>query len=126
LPDRWLSALPLAAKSYETVRAAGGVCIADRCRTGYGRLGDWFWALKRTTSCGLVVCWASQSANGHPLGAVVTNARDRRSFANGMEFFSTFGGNTVSCAIGLEVLDVVLEEICRPTPQVANISSTAC
>jgi 4-aminobutyrate aminotransferase-like enzyme len=27
-----------------------------------------------------------------------------------MEFFSTFGGNTVSCAIGLTVLEIVLED----------------
>src|SRR6185295_10256971 len=31
-------------------------------------------------------------------------------FDNGMEYFSTFGGNTVSCAIGLAVLDVLRDE----------------
>jgi 4-aminobutyrate aminotransferase-like enzyme len=48
--------------------------------------------------------------NGHPLAAVVTSRAIANSFDNGMEFFSTFGGNTVSCAIGLAVLDVVLDE----------------
>ena len=31
-------------------------------------------------------------------------------FANGMEYFNTFGGNPVSCAIGREVLRVVKDE----------------
>ena len=44
------------------------------------------------------------------LGAVVTTAEIAASFDNGMEFFSTFGGSTVSCAVGLAVLDVVDEE----------------
>jgi len=32
------------------------------------------------------------------------------SFDNGMEFFSTFGGNPVACAAGLAVLDVMRDE----------------
>jgi 4-aminobutyrate aminotransferase-like enzyme len=48
--------------------------------------------------------------NGHPIGAVVTTPEIAASFDNGMEFFSTFGGNTVSCAVGLAVLDVLEDE----------------
>jgi 4-aminobutyrate aminotransferase-like enzyme len=48
--------------------------------------------------------------NGHPLGAVVTTAEIAASFANGMEFFSTFGGSTLSCVIGREVLAIVDDE----------------
>ena len=48
--------------------------------------------------------------NGHPLGAVVTTREIAASFDNGMEYFNTFGGNPVSCAIGLAVLDVIEEE----------------
>ncbi|NIW23827.1 MAG: aminotransferase class III-fold pyridoxal phosphate-dependent enzyme, partial [Gammaproteobacteria bacterium] len=46
----------------------------------------------------------------HPMAAVVTTAEIAASFANGMEFFATFGGNPVSCAIGLAVLDVIEDE----------------
>jgi len=48
--------------------------------------------------------------NGHPIGAVVTTPEIAASFNNGMEYFSTFGGNPVSCAIGLAVLDVIQDE----------------
>ena len=48
--------------------------------------------------------------NGHPLAAVVTTPAIAASFANGMEYFNTFGGNPVSCEIGLAVLDVIRDE----------------
>jgi 4-aminobutyrate aminotransferase-like enzyme len=48
--------------------------------------------------------------NGHPLGAVITTPEIAASFANGMEYFNTFGGNPVSCAAGLAVLDVIRDE----------------
>ena len=48
--------------------------------------------------------------NGHPLGAVVTTPEIAESFASGMEYFNTFGGNPVSCAVGLAVLDVIEDE----------------
>jgi len=57
-----------------------------------------------------IVVLGKPIGNGHPIGAVITTTDIARSFDNGMEFFSTFGGNTVSSAIGLAVLDVVQEE----------------
>lgn len=94
---------------YEVVRATGGVCIADEVQTGYGRIGTHFWAFESYGVIPDVVVLGKPIGNGHPLGAVITTAEIARSFDNGMEFFSTFGGNTVSCAIGLAVLQEVLE-----------------
>jgi len=48
--------------------------------------------------------------NGFPVAGVVTTAEIAQSFDNGMEFFSTYGGNPVACAAGLAVLDVLEEE----------------
>jgi 4-aminobutyrate aminotransferase-like enzyme/Ser/Thr protein kinase RdoA (MazF antagonist) len=95
---------------YAAVRAAGGVCIADEVQTAYGRTGDYFWAFEGQNVVPDIVVLGKPIGNGHPLGAVVTTPEIAASFDNGMEFFSTFGGNTVSCAIGLEVLDVVKNE----------------
>jgi 4-aminobutyrate aminotransferase-like enzyme/Ser/Thr protein kinase RdoA (MazF antagonist) len=98
------------ASVYAGVRAAGGVCIADEVQTGYGRIGTRFWAFETYGVVPDIVVLGKPIGNGHPIGAVITTPEIAASFDNGMEFFSTFGGNTVSCAIGLAVLDVVIEE----------------
>src|SRR5215213_3854470 len=97
-------------KVYEAVRAAGGVCIADEVQTGYGRIGTHFWAFEKYGVVPDIVVLGKPIGNGHPLGAVITTPAIAESFDNGMEFFSTFGGNNVSCAIGLKVLEIVQEE----------------
>jgi 4-aminobutyrate aminotransferase-like enzyme len=56
--------------------------------------------------------------NGHPVGAVVTTPEIAKSFANGMEFFSTFGGNPVSMAAALAVLDVIEDEALQENARV--------
>jgi 4-aminobutyrate aminotransferase-like enzyme/Ser/Thr protein kinase RdoA (MazF antagonist) len=103
-PDGYL------ANVYRHVREAGGVCIADEVQTGYGRIGTHFWAFEAQGVVPDIVVMGKPIGNGHPIGAVVTTQEIADSFDNGMEFFSTFGGNTVSCAIGLAVLDVLIEE----------------
>ncbi|HEX5439012.1 MAG TPA: aminotransferase class III-fold pyridoxal phosphate-dependent enzyme [Gemmatimonadaceae bacterium] len=95
---------------YRSVRAAGGVCIADEVQTGLGRIGTHFWAFEAQDVVPDIVVMGKPLGNGHPMAAVVTTPEIAASFDNGMEFFSTFGGNTVSCAIGLAVLDVLRDE----------------
>ena len=104
LPPRYLNQV------YNAVRSAGGVCIADEVQTGYGRIGTHFWAFESYGVVPDIVVLGKPIGNGHPIGAVITTPAIAASFDNGMEFFSTFGGNTVSCAIGLAVLKVVQEE----------------
>ena len=98
------------ANVYKHVREAGGVCIADEVQTAYGRIGSRFYAFEDQQVVPDIVVLGKPIGNGHPIGAVVTTREIAKSFDNGMEFFSTFGGNTVSCAVGLAVLDVVEEE----------------
>lgn len=104
LPPGYLQA------AYETVRAAGGLCIADEVQVGFGRVGEHFWAFETQGVVPDIVTMGKPMGNGHPLGAVVTTAEIARAFANGMEYFNTYGGNPVSCAIGLAVLDVIRDE----------------
>ena len=94
---------------YDYVRTSGGVCIADEVQTGYGRTGTHFWAFENYDVVPDIVVLGKPIGNGHPIGAVVTTPEIAASFDNGMEFFSTFGGNPVSCAIGLAVLDEVFD-----------------
>jgi 4-aminobutyrate aminotransferase-like enzyme len=104
LPDGYLNQV------YDAVRGAGGVCIADEVQTGFGRIGTHFYAFEKYGIVPDIVVLGKPIGNGHPIGAVITTRTIAESFDNGVEFFSTFGGNNVSCAIGLEVLEVVHEE----------------
>ena len=92
---------------YAHVRAAGGVCIADEVQTGLGRTGSHFCAFQAQGVVPDIVVLGKPMGNGYPLAAVVTTESIASSFDNGMEFFSTFGGSTASCAAGLAVLDVL-------------------
>jgi 4-aminobutyrate aminotransferase-like enzyme/Ser/Thr protein kinase RdoA (MazF antagonist) len=98
------------ANVFQYVREAGGVCILDEVQTGFGRTGIHFWGFEAQEVVPDIVVLGKPIGNGHPLGVVVTTRAIAEAFNNGMEYFSTFGGNPVSCAIGLEVLNVVQEE----------------
>ncbi len=104
LPEGYLQ------EAYAAVRNAGGLCIADEVQTGCGRAGDYFWAFEAQGVIPDIVTVGKPIGNGHPLGAVVTTRAIADAFANGMEYFNTFGGNPVSCSIGLEVLRVIRDE----------------
>ena len=95
---------------YDKVRAAGGVCIADEVQTGLGRLGEFYFGFEHQGALPDIVVLGKPIGNGHPLGVVVTTRAMADSFDNGIEFFSTFGGSTLSCRIGKEVLDIVDDE----------------
>jgi 4-aminobutyrate aminotransferase-like enzyme len=96
--------------AHAATRAAGGVCIADEVQVGFGRVGTHMWAFETHEVVPDIVTLGKPIGNGHPLAAVVTTAEIAASFDNGMEYFNTFGGNPVSCAIGLAVLQVIEEE----------------
>ncbi|WP_171118668.1 aminotransferase class III-fold pyridoxal phosphate-dependent enzyme [Ruegeria sp. HKCCA5463] len=95
---------------YEKIRAAGGVCIADEVQTGLGRLGEYYFGFEHQGAVPDIVVMGKPIGNGHPLGVLVTTTEIADSFNNGIEFFSTFGGSTLSCRIGKEVLDIVDDE----------------
>ena len=93
--------------AYEHARAAGAVCIADEVQVGLGRVGSHMWGFETQGSVPDIVTLGKPMGNGHPIGAVVTTLEIATAFDNGMEFFSSFGGNPVSAAIALAVLDVL-------------------
>jgi 4-aminobutyrate aminotransferase-like enzyme len=97
-------------ETYRHVRADGAVCIADEVQVGFGRLGSHLWGFETQQVVPDIVVLGKPIGNGFPLAAVITTREIALSFANGMEFFSTFGGNPVACAVGLAVLDVLRDE----------------
>ena len=97
-------------KIYSTIRSLGGVCIADEVQTGFGRIGSHFWAFESYNLLPDMVIIGKPMGNGHPIAALITTEEVAESFEQGVEFFSSFGGNPVSCSIGKAVLEVLEQE----------------
>jgi 4-aminobutyrate aminotransferase-like enzyme/Ser/Thr protein kinase RdoA (MazF antagonist) len=104
LPDGYLRAAHAAA------RAAGAVVIADEVQIGFGRVGSHLWAFETQGTTPDIITMGKPIGNGHPMAALVTTEEIAESFANGMEYFNTFGGNPVSCAVGLKVLEIIARD----------------
>jgi 4-aminobutyrate aminotransferase-like enzyme len=102
------------AEAYRRARDAGAIVIADEVQTGFGRVGlPWWWAFETQDAQPDIVTMGKPIGNGHPIGAVITTRAITDAFANGMEYFSTFGGNPVSATVGLAVMDVIEDERLR-------------
>ncbi len=93
-------------ETYEHIRAAGGVCIADEVQTGFGRTGTHFWGFETQGVIPDIVTMAKGIGNGCPLAAVVTTPEIAQSLV-GKVHFNTFGGNPVVSAMGHAVLEVI-------------------
>jgi len=105
---------------YPAIREQGGVCISDEVQTGFGRLGDFFWGFEAQDVIPDIVIIGKPMGNGHPMGAVITTTEIAEVFSQGVEFFSSFGGNPVSCAIGLAVLEVIEEEALQENARIVG------
>jgi 4-aminobutyrate aminotransferase-like enzyme len=103
-PDGYLAAV------YRGARAVGALTVADEVQIGFGRVGTHMWAFQTQQVIPDIVTLGKPIGNSYPLGAVVTTPEIADSFANGMEYFNTFGGSPVACAAGLAVLDVIEDE----------------
>ncbi len=104
---------------FARVRAAGGLCISDEVQSGFGRMGGHFWGCRHHDVTPDFITIGKPAGNGHPLGVVLTRPEILDHFLTRTAFFSTFGGNNVSCAAGLAVLDEI-----RDRDLVSNATST--
>ena len=103
LPEGYLAAV------YRAVREQGGLLIADEVQVGFGRVGSHMWAFEESGVIPDIVVMGKPMGNGHPMAAVFTTSEIAASFEQ-MEWFSTFGGNPVSCAIGMAVMDCIEQD----------------
>ena len=98
----------------------GILLIMDEVQTGFGRLGSHFWGHQLHDVLPDLVVIGKPMANGHPMGGLVLRQDIAEAFDNGMEFFSSFGGNPVSCEAARAVLDVIEEEGLQQNAQVVG------
>ncbi len=103
-PKGYLSTL------FTKTREAGGLCVADEVQGGFGRLGQHFWGFQFDDVIPDIVTLGKPMGNGHPIAAVVTRPEVAKALAEESGYFNTFGGNPVSCAAALAVLEVIEKE----------------
>lgn len=104
IPDGWLRA------AMEMVHRAGGLLIADEVQPGFGRTGTDMWGYRAHGLVPDLVTMGKPMGNGHPIAATVTRRELLEEFGEKSLYFNTFGGNPVSAAVGLAVLDVIEQE----------------
>lgn len=97
-------------KAAEIIRRAGGLFVADEVQPGFGRTGRNFWGYEVDAVIPDIVTMGKPMGNGHPFAATVTRRDLVDEFSQHAHYFNTFGGNPVSCAAGLAVLDVIEQE----------------
>ena len=97
-------------KAAAIVRKAGGLLIADEVQPGFGRTGTHMWGHQRAGIVPDIVTLGKPMGNGHPIGGVVAGADTLNAFRKAFRYFNTFGGNPVSCAAAMAVLDVLEDE----------------
>ena len=95
---------------FKEIRKNNALCIVDEVQTGFGRVGNNFWSFQEHDVVPDIVTLGKPMGNGHPIAAVITTEKIASSFNNGMEYFNSFGGNPVSCAVGKAVLEVIENE----------------
>lgn len=94
----------------EAARQAGAIIIADEVQPGFGRTGDAFWGFQRHGFVPDIVTIGKPMGDGHPMAGLVARASILDGFGEKFRYFNTFGGNPVSCAVGMAVLNVIREE----------------
>ena len=112
-------------KAAEIIRSAGGLFVADEVQPGFGRTGEQFWGYEADGVIPDIVTMGKPMGNGHPLSATVSRRDIVEQFAAKGRYFNTFGGNPVSCAAGLAVLDVIEQEGLQENARIVGEYMTA-
>lgn len=94
----------------DIVHEAGGLFVADEVQPGFGRTGRSFWGFEPDAVLPDIVTMGKPMGNGHPLAATIVKRSLAETFADKTGYFNTFGGNPVSAAAGMAVLDVIENE----------------
>ncbi len=97
-------------KAVAAIRKAGGIVIADEVQPGFGRTGTHWWGYEKIGILPEIVTIGKPMGNGHPVAAVVAGLDTLSAFRNAFGYFNTFGGNPVSCAAAMAVLEIIDEE----------------
>jgi len=95
--------------TYELVKEYEGIFIADEVQTGFGRTGDNWWGIQNSKVNPDVITLAKGFGSGIPIAGFLTRPEYAVDYTS-TDSFSTFGGNPLSCAAAVAVIEIIQEE----------------
>jgi 4-aminobutyrate aminotransferase len=105
-------------RAYEIARKHGGLCVADEVQTGWGRTGDKWFGIEHWNVEPDIMTSAKGLGNGVPIGWTIATPEVADKFP-GLTF-ATFGGNPVSTAAALAVVQTIEEEDLRANARIVG------
>lgn len=93
----------------EIVKEYGGYYISDEVQTGFGRTGGKWWGIQQTGVEPDVITMAKGFGSGIPIAGFITRPEIAENFLV-TDAFATFGGNPLSCAAAVAVIEIIQEE----------------
>ncbi len=94
---------------HEIVKEYGGIYISDEVQTGFGRTGKRWWGIQHTGVEPDIITMAKGFGGGMPIGGFLTRPEYASDYLM-IDGFATFGGNPLSCAVGIAVLEIIEEQ----------------
>jgi len=94
----------------DAIKQAGGLFVADEVQPGFGRTGQHMWGYQRHGVVPDILTIGKPMGNGQPIAGLLVTQDAVARFGRDSRYFNTFGGNTVSCAAAVAVLDTIEQE----------------
>ena len=95
--------------TYEIVKEYDGIYIADEVQTGFGRTGDHWWGIQNANVNPDIITIAKGFGSGIPIAGFLTRPEYAAEYTT-TDSFTTFGGNPLSCAAAVAVIEIIQEE----------------
>ncbi|MHA1905217.1 MAG: aspartate aminotransferase family protein [Candidatus Thorarchaeota archaeon] len=94
--------------THEIVKEFDGLFIADEVQTGFGRTGEKWWGIEHSGVDPDIICMAKGFGSGIPIAGFITRPEIAADYTV-TDGFATFGGNPLSCAVAVAVIEIIEE-----------------
>jgi len=93
----------------EIVKEYNGIYISDEVQTGFGRTGEKWWGIQHTGVEPDIITLAKGFGSGIPIAGFISRPEITAGYTV-TDAFATFGGNPLSCAAAVAVIEIIKEE----------------
>ncbi|MHA1928467.1 MAG: aspartate aminotransferase family protein, partial [Candidatus Thorarchaeota archaeon] len=93
---------------HEIVKEYDGLYVSDEVQTGFGRTGEKWWGIQHAGVDPDIITIAKGFGSGMPIGGFLTRSDIAEDYTV-TDSFATFGGNPLSCAAAVAVIEIIQE-----------------